>query len=130
MHIESDTIETESRKEIRPRAERHMADQTKDLNEENEEEYDDGIYTLTDENGKEEDFELLGSCELDGVTYYGFVPVVGESDEYVLLKAVEEDGEITLVSIEDDEEFDRAADFFEDTYFNEVDYDAEDGEGE
>lgn len=104
-----------------------MADEIKDI--ETEEEFDDGIYTLTDENGKEEQFELLGTCELDGNVYYAFVPADEESEEYVILKAVEEeDGEMALTSIDDDEEFDRVADYIEDTFFSEIDYDAEDGE--
>ena len=46
--------------------------------------------------------------------------------EYVVLKKVEaEGGEIDLVTIDDDDEFDRVSDFFEDELFGEVDYDAE-----
>lgn len=102
-----------------------MADEIKNQ----EEEMDDGIYTLTDENGNEEQFELLCSCELDEKVYYAFVPAEETEDEnleYVILRAVEEeDGTLGLVSIDDDEEFDRVADYIEDKYFNEIDYDEE-----
>ena len=86
-----------------------------------------GIYTLTDlETGEEEDFELLGEAELDGNVYMAFAPVKNENNEFVILKAVPtEDGETDLIDIEDDEEFDRVADFFEDQVFGDADYDAE-----
>ena len=84
-----------------------------------------GIYTLTDiETGEEEEFELLGQAELDGNVYMAFAPIDENSDEFVILKSVPaEDGETNLVTIDDDEEFDRVADFFEDQLFNDVDYD-------
>ncbi len=84
-----------------------------------------GIYTLTDiETGEEEEFELLGEAELDGNVYMAFAPVKNENNEFVILKAVlTEDGETDLVDIEDDEEFDRVADYFEDEVFGDVDYD-------
>ena len=84
-----------------------------------------GIYTLTDiETGEEEEFELLGEAELDGNVYMAFAPVKNENNEFVILKAVPtEDGETDLIDIEDDEEFDRVADYFEDEVFGDVDYD-------
>ncbi len=84
-----------------------------------------GIYTLTDiETGEEEEFELLGEAELDGNVYMAFAPIKNENNEFVILKAVlTEDGETDLVDIEDDEEFDRVADYFEDEVFGDVDYD-------
>ncbi len=102
-----------------------MAEQFKD-NESIEEEV--GIYTLTDtETGEEESFELLGEAELDGTVYMAFVPVDSDGNEFVILKAIPaEDGETDLVDIEDDEEFDRVADYFEDFLFSENDYDEED----
>ena len=96
-----------------------------------EEIYDGDIYTLTDETGKESEFELIGSCELEyeGSKYLALVPADddGEEDlEVSILKAVDENGEEILVTIDDDDEFDRVADYFEDELFNTVDYD-EDG---
>ncbi|MBQ3183623.1 MAG: DUF1292 domain-containing protein [Clostridia bacterium] len=83
------------------------------------------FYTLTDEEGNESQFELIGSCELDGKTYMALVPV-GEDEVYVILRSeIDENGEESLVTIDDDDEFDRVADIFDDELFSEVDYDAE-----
>ena len=89
----------------------------------------DELYTLTDEDGNELQFELIGKAELKGVQYFAFVPADSDSDgefcEYTILKAVVEDGEEILVSIDDDDEFDDAADYFDDLFSEEIDYDAE-----
>jgi uncharacterized protein YrzB (UPF0473 family) len=89
------------------------------------------IYTLTDEEGKESDFELIGRHDVDGQSYVALAPVgedVDEDDEdgFVVLKVAEEDGEEIFVTIDDDEEFDRIADIFEDELFSDTDY--EEGE--
>jgi len=97
------------------------------------------IYTLTDEDGSESDFELLGRHDLDGQSYVALAPIDAEDDDddeegsFIVLKVVEEDGEEVFETIEDDEEFDRIADIFEDELLQEMDYDAEeedDGDGE
>lgn len=78
------------------------------------------IFTLTDENGDESDFALIGSHELDGVMYVALVPVKdNENDEYVILRVDTEPdtGEEVLVTIDDDDEFDRIADIFDDILF-------------
>lgn len=86
------------------------------------------FYTLTDEDGNETKFELIGSVEMNENVYYALIPEE-ESDEYVILKlAQDEDGEDILITIEDDDEFDTVADYFEDELFDEVDYDAPDAE--
>lgn len=89
----------------------------------------DELYTLTDEDGNELKFELIGKAELKGVQYYAFVPADEDSDgefcEYTILKAVVENGEEILISIDDDDEFDDAADYFDDLFSEEIDYDAE-----
>lgn len=90
--------------------------------------FNDEIFTLTDEDGNENQFELIGSREIDGNTYLALVPIEDNDDEYVILRSeVDDDGEEILVTIDDDEEFNRVADFFDDELFGEVDYD-EDGE--
>lgn len=48
----------------------------------------------------------------------------GESGEYVILKVVTEDGEEILVTIDDDDEFDRIADIFDNELFGEIDGEA------
>lgn len=90
--------------------------------------YNDEIYTLTDEDGNENQFELIGSREIDGSTYLALVPVDDNDDEeYVILKVeIDDNGEETLVTINDDDEFDRIADIFDDELFGAVDYDDDD----
>ena len=89
------------------------------------------IFTLTDEEGNENQFELIGSREIDGNTYLALVPIDGNDDEYVILKAdIDDNGEEILVTIDDDDEFDRVADYFDDELFGEVDYDEEEDEEE
>ena len=83
-------------------------------------------YTLTDEEGNESQFELIGEAEIDGNTSYALPELDEEgnqiSDEYVVLRVESEGDEDILVSIEDDEEFDKVADFFDDQ-FSDIDYD-------
>ena len=87
------------------------------------------IYTLQDEDGNEHEFELVGTTEKNGVKYYAMIPAEdkdtaeGDEVEYVILKAVMEDGEETLVTIDDDDEFDDIADYFDDYFAGEIDYD-------
>lgn len=93
-----------------------MADETFDFEQE--------VFTLTDEEGNESDFEFIGRIELDDNTYVALLPVEGAEDEYVILKVEkDENGEEFLGTIEDDEEFDKAADAFEDEFMSEIDYD-------
>ena len=86
-------------------------------------------FMLTDEEGNEIEFELIGSGEVDGVMYYAMIPAEEADDEnrdsfeYVILKSeVDENGDESLFTIDDDEEFDRVADFFDDM-FSTVDFD-------
>ena len=90
-------------------------------------------FMLTDEEGNELEFELIGSGEVEGVQYYAMIPVEEAEDEdrdtfeYVILKSeLDENGEESLITIDDDEEFDRIADFFDDM-FSTVDFDDLDG---
>ncbi len=105
----------------------------KELNEMAEELQDDEVYTytLTDEEGQEYEFMLLGTCEDGGHTYYALAPLPEEGkeqpeeDEYIILRGDEIEGEVQLVTIDDDDEFDRVADLFDTELFGEVDHDAE-----
>ena len=85
-------------------------------------------YTLTDENGNESEYELIGICEMKGNKYYALIPADTAEDaeflEYVILKLEkEENGEEFLVSVDDDDEFDDVADYFDDYLAEEIDYD-------
>ena len=88
------------------------------------------IITLTDEDGKEIDFEVIGDAEIEGVVYYAMTPAGAQENnegiiEYVLLKLEkDEDGEEVFVTVDDEDEFDKVADFFDDLFDSEEDYDA------
>ena len=99
-----------------------MADNEKNAN--NEELEEAPVLTLTDEEtGEEKDFELIASATVDGQLYYALVPVDDDGEEYVILRVTEDGDDIILDSIEDDDEFDKVEDYFNDLLFNEVDYD-------
>lgn len=86
------------------------------------------VITLTDETGRESEFEIMASREIDGVTYVALFPLEdNDAGEYVILKVEEdENGEEMLVTIDDDDEYDKIADIFEDELFTDIDYDEED----
>jgi uncharacterized protein YrzB (UPF0473 family) len=86
------------------------------------------VYLLQDENGQEYEFEVIAKCEKNGTTYLAVMPTDEESTEedvyeYAILKTVMEDGEEMLVSVDDDDEFDDIADYFDDLFATEIDYD-------
>lgn len=94
---------------------------------ENREEFD--VYTLTDEDGNEGEYTLIGTVDMKGSTYLALIPadIDEESEylEYVILKKVIEDGEEVLVSVDDDDEYDDVADYFDDLFAEDIDMDAE-----
>ena len=96
-------------------------------NKEELEEFDEyPVLTLTDEDtGEERDFLLLASEKVDGQLYYALTAAEDESNEYVILKVFEDGEDIVFETIEDDEEFEKMEDIFNDMLFNaDVDYDA------
>ena len=96
-------------------------------NKEELEEFDEyPVLTLTDEDtGEERDFLLLASEKVDGQLYYALQAADDESNEYVILKVFEDGEDIVFETIEDDEEFEKMEDVFNDMLFNaDVDYDA------
>ena len=86
-------------------------------------------FTLTDEDGNDINFEMLGQCELNGNQYFAMIPVEDEEDsekdvlEYVILKVAKEGDEEFLVTVDDDDELDDVADYFDDLFSREIDYD-------
>lgn len=81
------------------------------------------LYTLVDEGGVEQTFELMDTYETDeGELYYALVPyyenpedMVEADTELVVLRSEEdENGEETLVSIDDDAEYERIGQIFMD----------------
>lgn len=88
------------------------------------------IITLTDEDGSEIEFEVIGEAELDGTTYYAMMPVENANAEegiveYVLLKReTDENGEDLFITLDDEDEFEKVAAYFDEMFDSEVDYDA------
>lgn len=85
---------------------------------EEENKYGADYVVLTDEDGKEEEFEHLATIDYEGEVYMAFTPANGdesaESAEVVILK-VEEDketGDDMLVTIDDDELLDKVFEEF------------------
>ena len=84
------------------------------------------ILPLTDEEGVSQEFEVIGTTDEDGAQYLALIDTsVENAEEYVILKVVFEDGETVLVTVDDDDEFEKIADIFDDMFFSEVDYDEE-----
>lgn len=95
----------------------------------NENVQENDIVTLTDEEGNEIELEIIAECERDGERYFAMTPVDDDNNdseigEYYILKLEEEDGEDVFVTVEDDEIFDDIADYFDDLFSQEIDYDA------
>ena len=86
-------------------------------------------FTLTDEDGNELQFEVIGQCEKNGEQYFAMIPVEEEEAktddvcEYVILKLAKEGDEEFLVTVDDDDELDDIADYFDDLFSQEIDYD-------
>lgn len=90
----------------------------------------DNIIILTDENGAELEFEIIDDYEMNGTRYFAMFPPedIGDEDsdiiEYVILKlAKDEDGNDCFVSVDDPDELDDVADYFDDRFSAEIDYD-------
>ena len=72
------------------------------------------LYTLIDEDGKEQTFEMLDAIEQDGEKYFALVPysenpdeLIESDGELVILKSQVDGEEEILVSIDNDDEFDK-----------------------
>ncbi|MBR1554576.1 MAG: DUF1292 domain-containing protein [Oscillospiraceae bacterium] len=84
-----------------------------------EKDYTPEIFTLTDEEGNEQEFELMDIMEDNGTVYYALVPytedpdaMIEEDTELVVLKVGEENGEEFLATIDNDEEYERIGQLF------------------
>lgn len=77
--------------------------------------YTPDIYTLVDDEGNEQTFEMLDSMEYEGETYFALTPYPEDLDndgEVVILKKVIEGDEEIMVSIDNDEEYEKVGDEF------------------
>lgn len=69
--------------------------------------FGDDFITITDEDGKEYELEVLCSVEYQGSTYLGVCPAGSDEDEELevsVLKVTEENGEELLVAVTDEDE--------------------------
>jgi uncharacterized protein YrzB (UPF0473 family) len=83
--------------------------------------------TLEDEEGNVTEFELIDEVEMNGTRYFAIIAVEDlEKDfcDYGIIKLVEENGEQMFTTIDDDAEYDKVADYFDEHLASEVDYDA------
>ncbi len=96
--------------------------------------------TVTDEDGNDFELELVDTLEHQGVTYYAMFPAVEEDEstgepkdvdaddeEYglVIMKAIQEDGEELLSTLDSDEELDAVYELFMERFFQDEDEEAE-----
>ena len=81
-------------------------------------EYTPELFELVDEDGNKKNFELIDAAELNGEQYYAMVPAIEDDDflnadcDLVILKAIEDNGEEILASIDDDDDFEEVSEFF------------------
>ena len=99
-----------------------------------EENFGPDFITVTDEDGNDFELELVDTLEHQGVTYYAMFPA-GEEDEetgeprdvdaddeeygLVIMKAIEENGEELLSTLDSDEELDTVYELFMERFFQE-----------
>ena len=96
--------------------------------------------TVTDEEGNDFELEMVDSLEHNGITYYAMFPAVEEDEatgqpkdvdaddeEYglVIMKAIQEDGEELLSTLDSDEELDAVYELFMERFFQDEDEEAE-----
>lgn len=89
------------------------------------EEYGSDFLTITDDDGKEYELEVLSTLEYNGGTYLAVIPASEEEDglrlEVSILKSQEEDGESWLAVIEDEAELQAVYDLLMDSLYEEED---------
>ena len=99
-----------------------------------EENFGPDFITVTDEDGNDFELELVDTLEHQGVTYYAMFPAVEEDEEtgepkdvdaddeeygLVIMKAIEENGEELLSTLDTDEELDTVYELFMERFFQE-----------
>ena len=103
-----------------------------------EENFGPDFITVTDEDGNDFELELVDTLEYKGITYYAMFPAVeeGESgqpkdvdaddEEYglVIMKAIQENGEELLSTLDSDEELDQVYELFMERFFQDEDEEA------
>ncbi len=99
-----------------------------------EENFGPDFITVTDEDGNDFELELVDTLEHKGITYYAMFPAVEEDEatgqpqdvdaddeEYglVIMKAIQENGEELLSTLDSDEELDEVYELFMERFFQE-----------
>ncbi|SHE66992.1 MULTISPECIES: DUF1292 domain-containing protein [Caloramator] len=83
----------------------------------------DNVIVLTDENGQETSFEFITDLEVDGNVYYVLYPVDSEEEDAVVFKVeVDEEGQEVLSVIEDDDEFEKVAEAYQEWLDSDEDF--------
>lgn len=81
-------------------------------------EYTPELIELVDDEGNKRNFELIDAAELNGEQYFAMLPEMTDDElltadcDIVILKAVEDNGDEILASIDDDDEFLAVSEFF------------------
>ena len=96
------------------------------------EEYTPDIVSIVDEDGKEHVFEELDRIETDNGKYVALLPlpespdkITEQDNELIILKVMDDDGEVYLCPIEDDEEFNEVGQAFEERLSEMFDFEEE-----
>lgn len=98
-----------------------------------EENYEPELYTLVDEDGKEQQFEFIDEYEENGIVYYALIPYIEDPDQMlesdaelvVLRLEKDENGEDVMSTIESEEEYNRIGNIFMERYMEDFDGDDE-----
>ena len=91
----------------------------------NEEELDDldNIVVLTDQNGKDTEFEFLDIVEVDGKEYVVLLPVENaENGEVVIFRIEGEGDDETYVGVETEEEAEKVFNYFKEQAKDDFDF--------
>ena len=83
-------------------------------------EYNPDLYTLVDEEGVEQTFELLDVMEVDDDRYFALIPyyenpedLLDDTAELIVLKSqLDENGEELMIYLDDEEEYQRIGQMF------------------
>lgn len=85
------------------------------------------IVVLSNDKGDVFELVIVDEIEIEDVKYYIVVEakeIDNEACEYEIIKEVVENGEVMVVSVDDEEEFNMVADCYDEIVASEIDYDA------
>ena len=83
--------------------------------------------TLANDKGDVFEMAIVDEIEIEDVKYYIVIEAKdlnNEACEYEIIKEVVENGEVMVVSVDDEEEFNMVADCYDEIVASEIDYDA------